>query len=299
MNGFKTLGGFAQDRWRERSRLVRERYQLAVRPIYTALPNGRPKQFGSGVLAEIDGERCLVTAAHVLDEQTGHFLGAPPILLPLNLKFDATVRVEEKRTSDHVDVAVARLDAASVEATRNLPFVQMADQLSEPPTGQRMFLVMGYRSSRNRAPLPGQESMTPEIWSYRDVATSVPDASSRLGGGSENFGIAYPKYGFRLNGEKVPNADPAGASGGAIFDLGSVAELDLLGLGTSFRPRLAGIFIECRKRTLIGTHIDTIHGILRRAADEVRAPPITDIRTGEDQPVSDAEAQPSDTSDGS
>lgn len=266
MAKFKTLGEFAQETWRERAVQVRERYKQAVRPIYRALPNGRPEQFGSGVLMVIDGQRCLVTASHVLDEEMGHFLGVPPKPFALNLTFNATIKVNGQRAGDHVDVAVARLDDAALAATEALPFVPMIDQLAEPPPpGARMFLAMGYRASRNRAPLPGEEAVTPEIWCYRDVEAPVPNASLRLGGGGENFGVAYPKYGFRLNGERVRNASPAGASGGAIFDLGSVAELDLMGRGTAFTPRLAGILVECRKGVLINTHIDTVHGILRRA----------------------------------
>lgn len=266
MTGIRTLAQFTQEVWRERALQVREQYRQAIRPIYRAMPNRRPGQFGSCVLVEIAGERCIVTASHVLDETVGgHFLGVPPRPTPMNLTFDATVEIDGRRSDDHVDVAVARLDPAIAAATDEMPFVPMNDQLaSPPPASSRMFLVLGYRASRNRAPLPGRDTMTPEIWTYMGIGAAVPDAEARLSGGSENFGIDYPKYGFRPTGEKVPNADPAGASGGAVFDLGPVGDINLLGGPISFRPRLAGILIECRKKVLIATHIDTVHAIARQ-----------------------------------
>lgn len=265
MAQFKTLIDYALEDVQARARSVLDLYKQAVRPIYRRLPNGLPQQVASCVLVEIDGERCLATAAHVLDLGVGLHLGAPPNLFPMNMTFETTLKTGGTGGSDHVDVAIARLDAPAIEATKNLPFVAMGDQWPDPPAGQRIYMAMGYRNSQNKAARPGDAWVTPTIWTYKGVGIETPKAAGRQGGGEFNFAIEYGKKGRREDGELVPNTPPHGVSGGPIFDLGGGAEMDLLGARPAFAPRLAGIVIEGSKTALIGTHISVLHRVIADA----------------------------------
>jgi hypothetical protein len=53
------------------------RPEAAVLPLFREDSNGRPEQFGSGVLVQVGDQRFLISAAHVFDEFT-----SPPILIP-------------------------------------------------------------------------------------------------------------------------------------------------------------------------------------------------------------------------
>ena len=123
----------------EASQTAVRRFRDAVRPIYGATAKGEPDHIGSAVLLNLDGTKCLLTAAHVLDQNadTSLYLGADQFAL---LTFDALVTAlpEAGRDADRADFAIARLAPADVANLSQTSFITRADISvgAGPPKGE-------------------------------------------------------------------------------------------------------------------------------------------------------------------
>ena len=100
------------------------------------------------------------------------------------------------------------------------------------------------------------------IWKYS--ATAVVDAklAKKLGvTGKEHVFIKFDKkYSQDENGGRVNSVNPRGISGGALFDLGNLADPWTLEPTAERRARLTGILIELpvNRNLMISTRIDPI-----------------------------------------
>jgi hypothetical protein len=271
MAAIMTLDEVVQDHFRRCAVEARRLYRDAVRPVFRRTPDGRPEIFGSSVLLEIDGVRCVATAAHVLDghEEASIHIGGREEFLPLNLTFTATTKPGGKRKADSIDVAVARLSESDVEQLGDVPFIQAGDQMIDIPAGPgRFFLTCGYRVSQNKPPRPNSPMPPLRIWTYNGRGADVPGAGARLSGGHYNFAVDYPKWAKRPNGETIKTTSPKGVSGGAMFLLGDLADPTQLGSLRPHHPRLAGIAIECldQEKVLIGAKLQAVRDALTRTS---------------------------------
>lgn len=100
------------------------KFRDAVRPIYGVTPRGDPDHIGSAVLVELYGRKCLVSAAHLVDQSayTSLYLGADGFEL-LELEVWVTPAPEGDRDADHLDFAVASLSADHVARLSTAVFV--------------------------------------------------------------------------------------------------------------------------------------------------------------------------------
>lgn len=271
MAAIMSLDEVVQDHFRRCAVEARRLYRDAVRPVFRRTPDGRPELFGSSVLLEIEGVRCVATAAHVLDghKDASIHIGGREEFLPLNLTFAATTKPGGKRNADSIDVAVARLSESHLAQLGDVPFIPATDQMIDVPEGPgRFFLTVGYRASQNKPPRPNSPMPPLRVWTYNGLGADVPDANARLVGGHYNFAVAYPKWVRRPNGETTKTTVPKGVSGGAMFLLGDLADPAQLGSMRPHHPRLAGIAIECldQEKVLIGAKLQAIRDALARAS---------------------------------
>lgn len=262
-----SLGDVVQDHYRRCAVEARRLYRDSVRPVFRRTPDGRPELFGSSVLLEIEGVRCVATAAHVLDghEDASIHIGGREEFLPLDLTFTATTAPDGKRDKDSIDVAVARLSESHLAQLGDVPFIRASDQMIDVPVGpSQFFLTVGYRASQNKPPRPNGPMPPLRVFTYNGLGADVPATSGRLFGGKYNFAVDYPKWAKRPNGETIKTTSPKGVSGGAIFLLGDLADPAQLGSMKPHHPRLAGIAIEClgQEKVLIGTKLQAIRDAL-------------------------------------
>ncbi len=269
MASVMSLDEVVQEHFRRCAAEARRLYRDAVRPVFRRTPDGRPELFGSSVLLEVDGARCVATAAHVLDshEEASIHIGGREKFLPLNLTFTSTTKPNGKRAADSIDIAVARLPDSALELLGDVPFIPAGSQVADVPLSPGcFFLTCGYRASQNKPPRPKGPMPPLKLWTYNGLGAAVPETDRRLSSGAYNFAVEYPKWARRTaEGETVKTTTPKGVSGGAIFLLGDLANLDQLGAVLPHPPMLAGIAIECldQKKVLIGTKLEAVWDALR------------------------------------
>jgi hypothetical protein len=254
-----------RDHWDRATGEAMSRYKAAVRPLYSRRSDGRPEGAATSLLVTYKNKKLIVTAAHALDASPSLHLAAGAGLSPLNATFEATTLPATGRNHDHIDVAVAELSDTLVEALGDTPYIDLGTETASHFRPHDFFLVSGYRASQNKAPLANTTELTPTIWNYKAFGAPLPNSTQRQQAGIWNFAVDFDKTAKRANGEVVVNTPPKGVSGGAVFLLGNLADLDQIGSPIPHTPKLAGILIECPKGAgaLVATHIDAIKAVLK------------------------------------
>ncbi len=92
----------------------------AVQPIYGANDRGDPDHIGSAVLLDIHGTKVMITAAHVIDENssmrpTSLYVGGGANLELIESEFSITVAPQTMRKLDRYDIAFCALPPSLVE----------------------------------------------------------------------------------------------------------------------------------------------------------------------------------------
>lgn len=263
--GIRTLGEVARERIVECAEAARARFREAILPIYGALEDGRPDQWGSATLIEVDERRYLVTAAHVLDEaQHSTLYVGRKTPTPIHGIFCATT-ASGGRACDHYDFAFGELSDALQEELMDVPAI--GDFSSWRGDRSRSFTCLGYPNSRNKAPRPTGSTLKPMLGSYTDNAFDGGALKSKLNvSGADHLFLRFdPKRAADGSGNRLTPPAMKGFSGGGVFDLGDLTSPD--SLNSSCRPKLAGIFIERheREKALVATRIDAILRALQAA----------------------------------
>lgn len=265
MAAIVTLAEAAQQYARRAADATRKLYKRAVRPIFLSRDGKRVEALGSAILINFNGTPSVVTAAHVLDEgEHGSLhLGGHPGFHPLET-FQVTNKVDGSREGDHADVAISVLAPGVADALAHLGFVAPEHQQSEPSAGDgRIYLLMGFRISQNKVGYISKGELPLQIWTCTTGAVSIPDGGSRQFGGELNFGLDYPRRMQRATGEGVPTTPPRGVSGGAIFEICDLADVERVAANVVPPPKLVGVFIECTGRVLIGTKLRVVRDMLK------------------------------------
>ncbi|WP_144033595.1 trypsin-like peptidase domain-containing protein [Sphingomonas guangdongensis] len=239
-------------------------FRTAVRPIYGVAENGTPDQLGSAVLVDIDGTRCLMTAAHVIDanEKTTLYVGGDTTLVEINAEFDATVAPESGRRDDHYDFAIAPLPETMLSEMSTLKFVT-GQEMAPTSLGRDklLYTALGFPNSKNKAALAGALKVRGQLYSYSSFARFQPALALSLDvSGDEHVFIDHRKHGRDETGRKVLSIAPRGLSGGAIIQAADFGDREVLLGRKPPEPKLAAITIELYKshQTLLGTRVDAM-----------------------------------------
>lgn len=265
VSGIVSPGAAAKEFGRLAAAEARKLYKNAVRPIFFTEDGTSVDLVGSSVLVNLDGQRCLVTAAHVVDQGQERSLqiGGQPGFHPLT-QSRFTNKVGGSRDNDHVDVAVSVLTPDVASSLSHLGFVTPQHQQDEPNDGEgRTFMLMGYRLSQNKFGHLTEGELPLKIWTCTTGPAPVPKGQSRQFGGQYNFALDYPKRMQRSPDEPVVTTPPRGVSGGAIFEIADLGNVAQVAAGVPPPPKLVGFFIECPGRVLIGTKFKAVRDTLR------------------------------------
>ena len=244
----------ARERIRLRLQESVERIADVPCPVYRDARPGTPELIGSAVVLEINDVRFLCTAAHVLRNRDSRDIYLPdgPDLRPFG-----GVAIG----SDESDFRLFKLEDADANRFKRYTSVKMTgvDQDDVPRQGHQ-YAFVGFPASRNKS-RRGDTRIQPRVTSF----TAVPLGNE-----------AYSRYGFAWQthllvdfdkkravapaGGIVQPVDPHGLSGGPVFRLGDLGELDR---GTNVE-KLVAIAVECRRDALVAVRISLILQTLRQ-----------------------------------
>ncbi|QCM13768.1 hypothetical protein CFBP6625_25540 (plasmid) [Agrobacterium tumefaciens] len=261
----KTLEEITRDYLNEATKAAVETFSGSVVPVYGSTEHGHPDHLATAMLLELSEGKFLLTAAHVLDhnETTTLYVGVDDFV---TLQFEALASAAPNgdRDKDHIDFAIARLDAVSVAKLSNAKFIAEA-QISRSVASSegRLYTCLGYPNSKNVVkPFKG-----PLITPYRLPYTSVGRPASALPDDARDEFHILVDYDSRYtrdeDGNKMSATNMRGCSGGAIIDHGKI---ELESLPTLAEPKLAGLFIEGHRdeKIILGTRVSAILAAVRQ-----------------------------------
>jgi hypothetical protein len=258
VGAIKTIKQVILDRLRECIAAAQDQYGAAVLPIYGSNSKGAPFQIGSCVLLRLDGESFLVTAAHVIDwhERASLYVGQSQ-LEPIALDFIVTNRVAGSRDRDKADVAIAKLPADFVAKLGGAKFITKSElSYADVKTKGQAFTCLGFPNSKNKKVDRNKTIITAQMASVTGLRILPNDLVRELRvSGDQHVFVKHNKYSKDLVGTKVNSFSLPGMSGGAVIDLGNVA--DPKNLTSKCNPRLAGILIEFHSKheAIVGTRL--------------------------------------------
>ncbi len=240
-------------------------FSAAVRPIYGSNDQGRPEHIGSCVLLMVDGAPVLLTAAHVLDNNAKStlYIGGETSLVQINGDFLATNKPGGCRADDHFDFAAQKLSSQTVCALGAVKYIS-EDELSSntSDTTGHVYLVLGYPNTKNRKVKATGKCVLPQLWKYSSTHKPNPslEAKLKIPSDSHYFLGFDKKHSKDASGTIVNSIDPTGISGGALIDLGNLANPKNLATSTQCKGRLAGLAIEfhATHRAIVATRLQTI-----------------------------------------
>jgi len=238
-------------------------FQKSVRPIYAVDKRSKPTQIGSSVLLEHNGQKLLVTAAHVIDHNEDSSLYiAGNGLIPLTGNFELTVSPKGNRDHDRYDFAVGALSSSLVSQLDGLKYIDSRTTVkAEEDISSTYFTVLGYPNSKNKTPYNDTKHLKGYIYSYSNGHKFKPALARMIGvSGEDHLFIDHKKLARDEAGAKTFAISPKGLSGGPIVQSADFSNREVLLGKVQPVPRLAGITIRLFKRenALLGTRISTI-----------------------------------------
>lgn len=242
-------------------------FRASVRPIYDATVRKTAEQIGSCVLLEVDGNRFVVTAAHVIHKNawTTLYIGGSDILVPLVAEFGATTAPRDNRNLDHYDFAFAPLDADTIAALGAVHFLTAAEILPSVSTPGRLFTALGYPNSQNKRVNVAAKTVRCTLYRYSSVHRLDRKLARRLKiTGEHHLFIDHGDHAADENGQKALAISPKGMSGGAVVEATETSLAFFRGSRHTV-PRLAGFVVEKHGNTLLATRIDAIVAAIRHA----------------------------------
>ena len=196
-------------------------------PIYGVRESSQPFLVGSGTILDVGEQSFLITAAHVLDENTETTLYLPGNpLVQMTGRGIKTQAPLANRKNDTIDLGIVHLERAIADKVVNVRriAVQQLDLL-DIPQPLTSYGFVGYPSSKNK-PKPGRKL---QLTSY--IMGVLPLASERYA----EVG-AHPVLHFAGNfdrsevvnrhQQRAQAPDPEGMSGGGVWRLGTYADIE-------------------------------------------------------------------------
>lgn len=239
-------------------------FRTAVRPIYWVTADDKPDQLGSAVLIKIDNVSCLLTAAHVIDENRASslYVGGNDKLVQINAEFRTTIAENGDRDSDHYDFAIAELPEAMLAEMSSLKFITEAEMAPPSVRGEKQFYTaLGYPNSKNKQNMVSGLKVRGQLFSYSSFERFQSELALKLDvSGDEHLFIDHRKHSRDECRKKVSSVAPRGLSGGAIVHAADFSDREVLLGRKPPVPRFAGVTIELytTHQTLLGTRIGAI-----------------------------------------
>jgi hypothetical protein len=254
-----------RERTVEYATLAQNKFGSAVRAIYGRRKRGvAPTHIGSCVLLSVNGTRFLVTAGHVTDDAkaTTLHVGGDKELVPLSFDAGLTTISDMRRDKDVYDFSVCALSDVMQKELGDVRYITEEEMYKTAPTGHnRLRMVMGYPTSKNKKGIDNPRMrIGGTLWHYVSLApVKDPDADHLL--------VEFDhKESINPDGIGTHSLNPKGASGGAMFDLGTFNDPERLGKPAQCEARLAGILTEYRsqQKLIVATSVKPVLDVCRR-----------------------------------
>ncbi|WP_157958249.1 hypothetical protein [Salinicola sp. CR57] len=264
MGTIKTMSELVREKLDQAADSGADQFIAAIRPIYGASNHGRPDHIGSGFLLLWKDKRYLVTAAHIIDENSEStlYLGVGSCLQEISAEFFCTNKPDNDRSKDHYDFAWTELTNLSLEGCDDLPFISESMISLKSSCHDNAYLALGYPNSKNKKHDNVNNSVTPKYMKYTSTLKKDKSwAAKRSLSGNEHILLKYHnKYARDSDGNKVNTLSPRGASGGALIDVGALHQVDVYKPNHTPTGRLAGMIIEksAEHDVLVAVKIGTI-----------------------------------------
>lgn len=223
-----------------------------VRPIFGVTNQGRPNHIGTALLLCWKGRYYVVTAAHVIDENSRStlYLGADGDLHEINADFWCTEKPNGDRTKDYYDFAWARIEKIHEAAPDVWNFIpESSIGCDRVYGGKHLYLALGYPNSKNKKHDHVNRTLTPRYFRYSGTLdlTHTWENQRSLPIGA-HFCLKYDnKHAKDSDGNKVNAICPTGMSGGALIDMGALNKPAAYMKGHDPRGVLVGMLIEQSK----------------------------------------------------
>jgi hypothetical protein len=240
------------------------KFAAAVQPIYGATDRGEPDHIGTAVLLDVHGTKVLITAAHVIDNNsvTSLYVGGGPELELIEAEFSITVAPSTIRRLDRHDIAFCELPPNLIEKL-SCTYIGLNDVAFRTPyEGGRLYTALGYPNSMNKVGwrIRKSEKIRPEMLQYtnphrldEEVAQDLPNR------GTDHIFLPYGQRWRDEDGFMDNAKSPKGMSGGAFIDCGKASDPEVVAGVNAPTQRLAGIAIEFLKnRVIIATRMSVI-----------------------------------------
>lgn len=258
----------ARGRLNECTHELTEKFLPSVRPIYRvrARGSGLPEHIGSCVLLNIMERKCVVTAAHIIDDLEFTSLhvggGLHTELVQVVGNVHATPKPQGGRRKDAYDFAIWPISEDVASALGSVQFIGEESICANRATIEgRVYLALGYPVSKNKNLNIDQASISPRPYSYTTTAKEDGTLAAKLGvSGTDHFFLTREKRSRDAQGQIVNSIAPVGISGGALVDLGQLARPENLSPSAPCTGYLAGILIEHRseRAALVAVKIQLI-----------------------------------------
>lgn len=223
------------------------KYRKAIHPIYGEKRTA-PEHIGTCFFLEVEGQRFVVTAAHVIDssKQSALYVPVGDKLLPIEGAVACTTAPNDDRDADRYDFAYANADEAFFGSSELVSCIQESDiSLNRVAVDQHAYMAIGYPRSKNKDPNNAKNSVDPKLWHYYATGKSVPEMYARLRlSGNDHVAIKYEQRSRTPDGDWENTISVRGMSGGPLFDLGAQRPPADWVSPNSFAGKLSGILIE-------------------------------------------------------
>lgn len=264
MPEIKGIADIRRERIYELSEHAASIFRQSVLPIYGSTPNGSPEHIGSCIALRLDGDPYLLTAAHVLDwnKESSLYIGHEELRL-ISMEFSATAKPNGDRNADRFDFALGKIPDCDIHALGGVKFIteEQTDRSAGHVPG-RTYTSIGYPNSKNKKVDNRNKNIKAVLFQHTGIVKVDAELVQRLGiSGSDHILISQnAKYSKDASGRKVASVKLNGMSGGAVINLGNLADPNVMAGCTDPTPLLAGLFIEFYKDhgTIVATKLDTI-----------------------------------------
>jgi hypothetical protein len=262
----KAIKDISRERINELAENTAKAFGGSILPIYGSTQGGFPEHIGSCIALSLNGRPHLLTAAHVLDlnEQTSLYVGHENLHL-LEMEFRATAKPNGHRRNDRLDFALGELPESDFKCLDGVNFLT-EDQidLGEGSAAGQMYTSIGYPNSKNKKIDHAQKHIKAKRFLHTGIAKFDNESAQTTGTSlTEHILISHnSKYSKDDSGRQVSSVALYGMSGGAVINIGNLADPEVLAGSIEPVPLLAGLFIEYHKKPgiIVATKLGTILG---------------------------------------
>lgn len=265
MSLVKSVKEIIRERMDECADAGAEQFINAVRPIYGSDERENPFHIGSCILVAVNNNNFLITAAHIADELniSKLYIGAEDRLVELDNKFCSSDAPNGDRKKDHFDISLLKVSESLENQLVGLDFLT-EDKMCQrfEYTSGRQYLALGYPRSKNKKFFRQDASIKSHLFKYTSVVKKDDGLCAELSvSGHQHLFLDFDsKYSKDYNGNVVNSINPTGVSGGALIDMGRLANPEQFKIGASCVGQLAGMLIENKSeyKAMVALRIDTV-----------------------------------------